>query len=758
MRVAWLIIGLLAGVVACAGAQSSSYEVSRFLKEAHKYEEREEWRAAQRAYQAVLVRDRKNTIALRGLARIAQHRGRWGEAAKRWGDVLKQEPEDIEAYYYRAISLREVGVTRPPIVRSLLPWKKAEAAFQWIVAHDSLYRDVWYQWALLKQYQGKYEESLALGHRQVTLKPEDVEAWLGLFRLYGYFIRHRPGAAILAYREAHPHWPLAQYAWAEYWRRKGAYERAEQLYQQILQEFPQFSVQPLYLALARIAFARGEDAQGEQWFWEAVKQIRQPLDAWLVFEDVKYVVAPEEWQTYRQLTLANEYREFFRQFWLRRDPMPAAPTNLRLAEHYRRLLYAEQHFVYDGFRLWFNNPDKFGQIHWPDVYALNHIFNDKGLIFIRHGPPDERVFTTGSDLPANESWRYLRRGDQPEMVFHFMIDAVGGAGNNWRLVPMLEDRRLLIDRVHWGRIYHQLLFAEDDLQRIPLLQEMAEASDQTIQYGLTSDRHTWPSYTHQWNTAAQIAYFKGSAGKTDVRLFFALPLEEVPDSLQVLAEWGVGVYDDHGQTLHQRRQPVRLSDKSGIYMDADTFEVVPDTYQIAFYARTLDNQYIGGWKQVHVVPAFGEELELSSLVMAHEVRLATDVDRVRYPLWVLKEWLVVPNPTRVFTRRKGLALYYELYGLGSASDGRTAYTLELTLRERPPERKGLKRLLNIFSPRARVVLSVRTTHEQVSSEVAEGVSVDLQSVPAGKYWLEITVTDRQTGKTVRQKQEIVVVE
>ena len=137
---------------------------------------------------------------------------------------------------------------------------------------------------------------------------------------------------------------------------------------------------------------------------------------------------------------------FFRAFWARRDPTPARAVNVRLAEHYRRLLRAEKDYVSDGFRDWHTDPDRMGELRLPETHGLGALFNDRGLVYLRHGEPDDRVVTVGgANTPPTISWRYY----DPAMDFHFLT---AGTDNDWRLTPRLpQSAEVFDDREYWGR-------------------------------------------------------------------------------------------------------------------------------------------------------------------------------------------------------------------------------------------------------------------------------------------------------------------
>ena len=169
--------------------------------------------------------------------------------------------------------------------------------------------------------------------------------------------------------------------------------------------------------------------------------IKKRYDSDLIFEELKYIVTDQEYENYISLLSENEWIRFFKIFWLKRNPMPAADINERLTEHYRRFIYAEKYYEYDGFRTWFNSPDKLHYLNYPKSYSLNQEFNDRGLIFIRQGETNDKVVTLGEDVPVNESWRYYATQTYPEMTFHFLKE--NSPGNNWRLAPYISNPALL---------------------------------------------------------------------------------------------------------------------------------------------------------------------------------------------------------------------------------------------------------------------------------------------------------------------------
>ncbi len=115
-------------------------------------------------------------------------------------------------------------------------------------------------------------------------------------------------------------------------------------------------------------------------------------------------------------------------FWNQRDVVEARDPGERLAEHNRRWLYAHRNF-----RL----VSRHRHYDITEVYRSSQAeFDDRGIIYLRHGEPDERA-TFPSDLnriEPNVSWLYHRAtGD---LVFNFVArdDA-----SDYKLVESLVD-------------------------------------------------------------------------------------------------------------------------------------------------------------------------------------------------------------------------------------------------------------------------------------------------------------------------------
>lgn len=99
---------------------------------------------------------------------------------------------------------------------------------------------------------------------------------------------------------------------------------------------------------------------------------------------LKYIMKPKQVDEFRKGDY-KEREERFKEFWKKKDPTPNTDYNELMAEYYRRIDYAYEHF---------------SSLREPGYDS------DEGLVYIRKGPPEsvKRQFPTNG--PTEEVWDY----------------------------------------------------------------------------------------------------------------------------------------------------------------------------------------------------------------------------------------------------------------------------------------------------------------------------------------------------------------
>jgi GWxTD domain-containing protein len=102
--------------------------------------------------------------------------------------------------------------------------------------------------------------------------------------------------------------------------------------------------------------------------------------------------------------------EFLKRFWTQRDRLELRADGERLREHYRRLFYARKNFQLVSNRRHYDIVERYR--------SGSRDFDDRGVIYIRHGEPSSRASYAAPGLDPNESWHYSR--PDGDLIFHFI--------------------------------------------------------------------------------------------------------------------------------------------------------------------------------------------------------------------------------------------------------------------------------------------------------------------------------------------------
>ena len=153
--------------------------------------------------------------------------------------------------------------------------------------------------------------------------------------------------------------------------------------------------------------------------------------------DLAWIADSAELAAYDTLA-PGEYGPWIRRFWRERDLADAQPPSERLGEHYRRLFYVLEHFRRPGV---YRETDMVYHYH-----SGQHLVDDRGVVYMRHGPPDETATATGIDVPPNVSWLYHR--PEGDIILHFRT---ASGDRDYRLIESLADL-YGFEAAHWLEI------------------------------------------------------------------------------------------------------------------------------------------------------------------------------------------------------------------------------------------------------------------------------------------------------------------
>jgi len=463
-------------------------------------------------------------------------------------------------------------------------------------------------------------------------------------------------------------------------------------------------------------------------------------------------------------------------FWTRRDVAEARDPGERLAEHYRRWFYARR-----SFRL----ASRHRHYDITEVYRAKQVeFDDRGVIYLRHGEPDRRArfICAGPEQPngegcaTNESWLY-RRGDG-DLIFHFvargdvqdykliesLVDALGfrraiQAGG--RADPQVAE--LYASREQFGPLYGRVghsLSAPGSA----IAQDRAQGRH-NIALGTTSD-----SYVQRFEqpldvvTSAFVVGTGAPGGGQTLHVVFAVPGERLtpepgPSGILYPLRFRVVVSDSTDRIVARldtlRIFGARQALRQPAYLTGRLALPVPSgRYRYRFLITTPDGVAGDLVRQdsLDVSPLDGAGFAVSDVVVGREGSGL---------VWVhpgggegdenAGDDTVRLNPLSRFPEGSAAELYYEIYGLARGAPYHTVVRLE-----RDGHRSLFGAIRGVFGGgRAPVLLEFDAAGEGPITLVHRGVA--LRDVAKGTYRLTVVISDPASGRSATRTRRFQVV-
>ncbi len=450
--------------------------------------------------------------------------------------------------------------------------------------------------------------------------------------------------------------------------------------------------------------------------------------------------------------------QYLRRFWGQRDRAELRADGERLREHYRRLYYARKNF-----QLTTNNR------HYDIVERFrsgSRDFDDRGIIYIRHGEPSSRASYAAPGLEPNESWRYAR--SDGDMIFHFIaredvqdfklvesLFDVLGFGNAVRLqgeanaADNAVAEQLMLSREQLSPIYRRLQSANRGSTGRYQSQER-RVGQESIAIGTTSDSYELRFPQNLKAHSEVLAVGRDSGGPT-VQIAYAIAgssLEPVPVT--------------RGFLYSVRLRFVALDSRNQVVASLDTTrhfvapEPVPPNEHLVGRAETtvpsgplhyrlaIQQGEAAGvtlpTDSLRVGPTQPAGLSLSDLVLGNR---STNLAWRRTP-----DDTVLFNPLRIYRRSDEMELYYEIDGLKPSP-----YTVELTVKKKGSGGGIFKKIFGGGGAAIRLKFEEQATTPRVSSHRR----LQLSRLKPGNYVLDLLVVDA-AGRRDHRTQEFQVVE
>lgn len=508
-----------------------------------------------------------------------------------------------------------------------------------------------------------------------------------------------------------------------------------------------------YFELARSLYAVDQPRRGEGAYYFGLRVGRSDSAVAIYRDDLAWIATDEELDAFEALE-PDARAPWVRAFWTRRDIEDVRAPGERLREHQRRYFHALERYglISRHRRYSFENPYRTDQA----------TFDDRGIVYLRHGEPDRIATFAATGIDPNESWLYARRDGN--LVFHFVARA---DVQDYKLVESLLDvvdpayglraqagaepltgmaQELLVSRQFLDPVYQRLALGGSVQQRT--LTEERRMGERTVAVGTTTDSYPI-RFADELDAAIQRHVVSGERpGETAVLLAYAVPGDQLaPEAWSDRITYRLSV-----------RVAVSTAGEPVAYLD--TLQTVSVDHVFG------PDEYVHGHLSVPV-PAGQYELQVVLTEPRRNAgRLAVD-DELAVPdagadqVWISdvvigrqgggSSWIAGDDTVAVTARRRfptpsQLQVYYEVHGLSPGAPYRSR--LEVRKRGGGSVIGFFKRLFG--GGDAPISLGFEGVASGPTTRILQ--TVDLQALDPGSYRLRISVD--APGRTGPLEEEI----
>jgi GWxTD domain-containing protein len=449
---------------------------------------------------------------------------------------------------------------------------------------------------------------------------------------------------------------------------------------------------------------------------------------------------------------------YLRQFWTSRDHIELRAPDERLREHYRRIFYARKNFQLTSLNRHYDIVERYR--------SGSRDFDDRGIIYIRHGEPSTRASYAAPNLEPNESWRYSR--PDGDLIFHFVARE---DVQDFKLVESLFDvlgfsnaLALREDRASANPMAEQLMLSRERLS--PIYQRLQSAGgigtsryqteermlgQASIALGTTTDSYelTFPS---DLKVKSEVLAVGHDSGGSLVQIAYAIPGASL-EPMTVTRGY-----------LYSVRLRFVATDRTGKVAAA-----LDTTRHFVSPAPVPTGEHLVGRAEVNVPPGRYEYRLAIQQGEESGVVLPTDTVRVGQPtsaalalsdlvlgsrstnlFWRRSDSDTVTfNPLRTFKRNQEMDLYYEVEGLSAG----TPYTVRISAKKNGGGGGLFKKIFGGGG----AAISLKFEEQGAFPVGTSHRTLNLRSLKPGTYTLEVSVDDGQ-GRMDRRSQEFQVVD
>jgi Flp pilus assembly protein TadD len=720
---------------------------------------------AEHHFRLILSRDETIAEAWYGLGLIEQKLHPDSSSVVQFFDrALDHAPRYAEAYYQLGIYYAHHQ-----------QWDKAEKVLTRAVKSDTAHDRAWVKLIQVREQMSQpYPELAAILLPNTIIHNPDKEQLYNIY-IHSVLWNSREQEALPTLQiltENNPDNPVHTLDLAYVYYLTGDFEHARAMLGEKARIIDSYSKCKRYLLEAKVLFEQQKDSLGIKRYWQSIKHIADNRDMRIFIDDIRYIIKNNEYQQIKGDSLIN-LTDFFERFWIARDPNLATEINERIPEHYRRVYFARKNYRRYAPMMFSNeimykmeHPYKLIDIKLGDQFLYSMLsepaqknldVDDMGLIYIRLGEADKKLFYQCESCSDNMSWLYYGKNDLSEMIFHFF--KMGGF-RGWMVetIPHHFEHRWEL-----GNIYNQLDPTVSTTGEPPAyfgnMMYFNELENNNTKYAETAMRVERTGYTYEQELVpipVKMLHFKTADNKILVELYYILSGKIIPliDNSLLLSKF-LGVYDSTWNQVVRIKKtekiPLRITQaqwEQSMAVRMERFIIEDMPYHYEFQLEDIRSKRLSVYKGLFIPEHyFSDEFIISDILFSGEIVTGTKNTYYRKG-----DIIYQPHMFTSFNENDFLGLYFEVYNLFYNERGQTEYEVTWNLKQLTQAGNFLTRL---FKGKSKAIESTNVYTGQNRDDTVY-FNIKLSDKSSGNYEITVTVKDRLSGQEASRSDQFTI--
>ena len=407
----------------------------------------------------------------------------------------------------------------------------------------------------------------------------------------------------------------------------------------------------------------------------------------------------------------KQVQEVIMLYWNLRDPLHLTEYNERILEHYSRVAYAN---------LRFSIPDQ----------NIKGWQTDRGQIIIRYGIPKSRLIlrSDGSFETKTHIWKYNDKTfafiSSPLMKNPRLAEA--GEGKFWDDSKQFAENLKKTDPSDYSPKFEGPIFSVLNAPYQFKNLSRNNFTDLFVSYAIKPKVIT--------DNNSDILY-KHSSG-----IFFF-------DSLYN----NIGEYKSNIDYLNWKNK-ISIPDSGNLYVNTEELVTRPESGNLSFEIIRNKDKGVAAYHGKFKLRSFNSSiLEMSDVVLASNIDLNSEISgRINR-----KDYSILPNPTKIFSKDQDLYIYYEVYNLAKDENGLTDFEQTIILKKKGEEGISIGKLvgsvlkfIGVQGEEQQVGLTSKYQTKDKDSQIY--LQLDMADYDPGNYLLTVKIKDNITGKEIEK--------